>query len=104
MGLYYRQYVRMMDHWHKVLGDRLYFSDYEELVNNQEEETRKLIDFCGLEWDDACMQFHKSKRAVLTPSNWQVRQPMYKRSAERWRRYEKQLQPLIEALGDIAPV
>ncbi|TNE38016.1 MAG: sulfotransferase family protein [Alphaproteobacteria bacterium] len=104
MGLYYRQYVRMMNHWHEVLGDRLYFSDYEELVNNQEEETRKLIDFCGLEWEDACMQFHKSKRAVLTPSNWQVRQPMYKRSAERWRRYEDHLGPLIEALGDIAPV
>jgi tetratricopeptide (TPR) repeat protein len=104
MGLYYRQYVRMMNHWHEVLGDRLYYSDYELLVNNQEEETRKLIDFCGLEWDDACMQFHKSKRAVLTPSNWQVRQPMYTRSAERWRRYENQLQPLIEALGDIAPV
>lgn len=104
MGLYYRQYVRMMEHWHEVLGDRLYFSDYEELVNNQEEETRKLIDFCGLEWDDACMQFHKSTRAVLTPSNWQVRQPMYTRAAERWRRYEKELQPLIEALGDIAPV
>jgi len=103
MGLYYREYVRLTNHWHEVLGDRFYYSDYEALTENQEEESRKLIDHCGLEWDDNCLQFYKSDRAVLTPSNWQVRQPMYKSSTERWRRYEKHLGPLLEALGDLAP-
>lgn len=103
MGLYYREYVRLTNHWHEVLGDRFYYSDYEALTQNQEEESRKLIDQCGLEWDENCLQFYKSDRAVLTPSNWQVRQPMYKTSTERWRRYEKHLGPLLEALGDLAP-
>ncbi len=103
MGLYYRQYVRLMEHFHEVLGDRLYFSSYDDLVADPETEIPKMIEFCGLEWNDACLKFYESKRAVMTPSQWQVRQPIYTRSSDRWKRYEKQLQPLLEALGDLAP-
>ena len=87
-----------MKHWHEVLDIPIMDIHYEDLVNDQETWSRKLIDFCGLEWDDACLDFHKSKRVVNTASNQQVRQPIYKGSMERWRPYEKHLKPLIDAL------
>jgi hypothetical protein len=76
---------------------------YEQLVANQEEETRKLIAYCGLEWDEACMTPHKTERSIKTASVTQVRQPVYTSSVERWRCYEKHLGPLLEALGDAVP-
>ena len=72
---------------------------YEQLTHDQEGWTRKLVDHCGLEWDDACLNFHRSKRRVATISHDQVTQKMYTSSVERWRNYEKHLQPLIKALG-----
>jgi len=72
-------------------------------VADQEAQSRRLIEYCGLEWDDACLDFHQSKRAVRTASMAQVRQPIYKSSVERWRPYEKFLGPLFDALGDLAP-
>jgi hypothetical protein len=85
----YEQYLRLMGHWRAVLpADRLLDIDYEELVSDPEPVARQMIDFCGLEWDDACLQPEANARVVQTPSQWQVRQPVYKSSVERWRRYE----------------
>lgn len=98
LGQYYREYQRLMEHWSTTLGGVMLEVRYEELIDNQEEVTRRVIDFCGLEWDEACLQFHTNRRAVQTASHLQVRQPIYKSSAGRWRRYEKHLAPLREAL------
>jgi tetratricopeptide (TPR) repeat protein len=85
----YRQYERLMEHWRRVLpADRFTEVEYEALVVDREAETRRLIAFCGLEWDDACLAPERNLRAVKTASVWQARQPVYKTSLERWRRYE----------------
>ena len=97
-GLYYRQYERLMDHWSEVLPMKIFNLKYEDLVSDPETTIRKMLDFAELEWDENCLNFHKLKRNVVTPSNTQVRQPMYKRSKDRWRNYEKHLVPLLEAL------
>jgi hypothetical protein len=94
-----RDYRRLMEYWRKALPIPVLEMNYEELVANQEAESRKLIDFLGLEWDPACLNFHQTKRPVLTPSATQVRQPMYSRSIGRWRHYIEDLRPLIEELG-----
>jgi tetratricopeptide (TPR) repeat protein len=104
LGNYYRNYLDIMAHWRSVLPkDSFYEVQYEQLVANQEEETRKLIAYCGLEWDEACMTPHKTERSIKTASVTQVRQPVYTSSVERWRCYEKHLGPLLEALGDAVP-
>lgn len=95
----YKNYMAVMDHWRSVLPGRFIEIDYEETVSNFEEQARKLIDYVGLEWNDACLEPHKQKRSVLTASKEQVRKPIYTSSVKAWKRYEKQLQPLIEALG-----
>ena len=102
LGEYYRSYVDLMDHWRKVLPVKMLELDYEQLVINQETESRRLIDHVGLEWDEACLQFHQIKRGVRTPSRRQVEQPIYTQALEGWRRYEKHLAPLIAALDDLA--
>jgi hypothetical protein len=84
-------------------GDAFHEVEYEDLVANTEQEARRLLDYCGLPWEDACLDFHKTERAVRTASVTQVRQPIYRSSVERWRRYEKYLGPLLEALGDLVP-
>jgi hypothetical protein len=76
----------------------LYESQYEDLVEDQEGESRKLLEFLGLDWEEGVLDFHKQERAVYTASKWQVRQPVYKTSRERWRRYEKHLGPLMGLL------
>lgn len=101
LGRFYRNYLDIMAHWRSLLPQGSFYEvQYEQLVANQEEETRKLIDYCGLDWDDACMTPHKTERNIKTASVTQVRQPVYTSSVERWRRYEKHLDPLLEALGD----
>lgn len=104
LGLYYREYDRLMRHWNSVLPGRIYECRYETLIENQEAESRRLIDHLGLPWDDACLRFYDQNRSVSTPSRWQVRQPLYKTAVKRWRNYEEEIQPLIEALGDLAEV
>ncbi len=94
LGHYYRMYERLMEHWQQVLPNPMFEVQYAEMVSDQEALSRRLIEFCGLEWDDSCLEFHKSSRAVKTASHWQVRQPIYKSSTDRWRRYEKHLEPL----------
>jgi tetratricopeptide (TPR) repeat protein len=99
LGHHYREYRRLMAHWRAVLGDRMYEVRYEDLVADQERVSRKLIDFVGLEWDDACLAFNKQERAVKTASVWQVRQPIYKSSVKKWKMYEGYIDELLDALG-----
>jgi len=85
----FEQHLNLMAHWREVLpADRLMDVAYEDLVQDQERVTRAVLDFCGLEWSDRCLSPENNERTVTTPSNWQVRQPVYKTSVERWRNYE----------------
>ena len=99
LGRYYRRYDDLMAHWEKVLPPGVMRTvQYEDVVDDLETNARALIAHVGLEWDDACLAFHKSKRAVKTASVAQVRKPLYKTSVERWRRYGDGLAPLLQAL------
>jgi hypothetical protein len=94
-----KQYQRTMSHWRTVLPLPMLELDYEHLVENQETESRRLIDWLGLEWEPACLEFHRTRRAVRTASDIQVRRPIYSRSIGRWRHYVDTLRPLIDELG-----
>jgi Flp pilus assembly protein TadD len=97
---YYREHRRLMAHWRGVLPpESLLEVPYAELVADQEKWTRRILEFLGLPWDERCLDFHKTVRAVTTASTWQVRQKIYKSSVERWRNYKKFIGPLLE-LGD----
>ena len=100
LGLYYREYLRLMAHWRKVLRVPMLDLQYEELVRNPEEQSRRLLAFCELPWDERCLRHHESGRIAQTFSYDQVRQAIYHKSVARWRHYEKHLDPLIEALGE----
>lgn len=105
IGRAYVRYREMMAHWDKVLPGRVIDVDHEALVADPESRIRWLVtEACGLTWDPACLDFHKTQRSVRTASIVQVRQPIFKTSVERWRKYEKHLGPLLEALGPYAPV
>lgn len=104
LGLYYREYDRLMRHWNEVFPGRIFENRYETLVEDQEAQSRRLIDYLGLPWDDACLRFFDREGAVTTPSRWQVRQPIYKSSVKRWKNFENEITPLIEALGDLADI
>ena len=96
----YRQYARLMDHWRAVLPpDRLLEIDYERLVTDREAETRRMIDFAGLDWDDACLEPERNDHPVTTASLWQARQPVYASSLERWRHYQPWLGELRRLLS-----
>lgn len=99
LGRYYRQYDALMQHWENVLPEgTIKVVEYEQVVADTDTSARELIDFIGLDWDDACLAFHKSKRPVKTASVAQVRKPIYKTSVERWKKYGSALQPLIDAI------
>jgi Flp pilus assembly protein TadD len=98
---YFRSYERLMDHWRGVLpADRFLEVDYEDLTREPEPVSRRIIAACGLAWDDACLRPESNPRAVNTPSKWQTRQPIYRTSVERWRRYEPWLGPLRALVND----
>ncbi len=101
LGATYREYRRLMDHWRAVLRIPIMEIRYEQLVREQEPTTRSLVDFCGLEWNDACLRFHESGRVARTLSIDQVRQRMYTSSIGRYRRFEAHLGKLKDALGDL---
>ena len=103
LGIYYAQYRRLMAHWRRVLDPPMFELHYEALVEHPEEWSRALVDFCGLPWDERCLRFYESKRAVTTISYDQVRHPIYRGSLGRWRHYERHLAPLLHALGPQAP-
>ncbi len=98
---YFRTYRRLTDHWRRVLpADRFLEIDYEELTRTPEPVIRRIVAGCGLAWNDACLSPERNPRAVRTPSKWQTRQPIYRGSVERWRRYEPFLGPLAALLDD----
>ncbi len=101
MGETYRLYWELMEHWRRVLPGGLYVVRYESLVEDLEDESRRLVNHLGLEWSDECLRFFDNPRRVTTASMTQVRQPVYKSSIGRWRRYEPYLAPLLNALGDM---
>jgi tetratricopeptide (TPR) repeat protein len=98
LGEYYGQYVDLMNHWHQVLPYKIYDVVYEDLVANTEEEVRAMLSFCGLPFDKACLTPHETERKVVTASAGEVRSPISSKSIDSWRRFEHQLQPLVEAL------
>jgi tetratricopeptide (TPR) repeat protein len=100
LGLYYRQYQRLMRHWQAVLPIPVLNVSYEAMVADQERVSRELLAFCDLEWDERCLRFYESDRVVLTSSYQQVRKPIYKDSLQRWRHYEPYLEPLKKALAE----
>lgn len=97
----HRFHERLMRHWRAALPAGVCpvrEQSYEALVDSPEAESRALVEFCGLEWDERCLDFHRTRRPVHTASGWQVRQPLYRRSVGRWRNYERHLGPLLDAL------
>lgn len=101
LALYYRQYHEMMKHWHTVLPGKILDVHYEETVGDFEAQVRRILSHCGLPFEDACLRFHETRRAVRTASSEQVRQPLYTRALGTWRRYQKQLEPWREEFADI---
>jgi tetratricopeptide (TPR) repeat protein len=99
IGKYYRDYIRLMDHWDAVLPGRVHRVQYEEMVADTESQVRALLEYCGLPFEEQCLRFYETERAIRTPSSEQVRQPIYQESKEQWRNYEKHLGPLKQALG-----
>ena len=95
---YYCLYDDLMNFWHEQYPNKIYNISYEDLTVNQEEETRKLLEYCDLDWDENCLNFHTNKRAVKTVSSLQVRQKMYQGSSNDWKKYKKQLEPLTKGL------
>ncbi len=101
LGLYYRQYERLMAHWAQALPTPPLDVRYEDLIADQEGVSRRLLAHCGLDWDERCLEFHRQDRSVLTASSLQVKRKVYGSSVGRWKRYGAQLEPLLEALGPI---
>jgi tetratricopeptide (TPR) repeat protein len=100
LGRHYRGYAGFMDHFDRVLPGRVHRVIYEDLVKDTEAEVRRLLDCCGLPFEEACLRFYETDRAVRTVSSEQVRRPIFRDSVEQWRRYEAFLDPLKETLGD----
>jgi tetratricopeptide (TPR) repeat protein len=98
LGQYYLDYQRLMSHWQKLFPGEIFTVQYEELVTDQERVSKQLIDYLGLEWDENCIDFHNNERNVMSPSNIQVRQPIYDSAMNRWKNYEEHIQPLIDML------
>ncbi len=103
LGHYYREHQRLLAHWKSVLPLDILEVRYEDLVACQNTVSRNMIAFCGLEWEDRCLTFHKNPRPVQTPSALQVRQPIYTRAVGRWKKYAKHLEALRRALGMAGP-
>jgi tetratricopeptide (TPR) repeat protein len=99
LGNYYKNYRSLMAHWREVIPLPMLEIDYEKLVGDQEGETRRLLGFLGLDWDDRCLQFYRSERVTVTASSAQVQEPIYTGSVGRWKHYEKYLAPLKAALA-----
>ena len=99
LAQFYNSYTEMMIFWHELFPNQIYDINYEDLTMNQEEETRKLLKYCELDWDENCLNFYSNKRAVKTASSLQVKEKMYQGSSQIWKKYEAQLNPLIKTLG-----
>jgi hypothetical protein len=97
---YYRYYLEMMRHWDAVLPGRVLRVQHEDVVEDLEGSVRRMLDFCGLDFEPACVDFHATERSIRTASSEQVRQPIFRDGLDQWRRYEPWLDPLKTALGD----
>jgi hypothetical protein len=94
LGHYFLDYRRLMDHWRCALPLKMLEVDYERVVRDTKSTVEEILKFCGLDWEEECLAFHKTARDIQTPSRWQVRQPIYGSSIGRWRNYESHLKPL----------
>ena len=99
LGHYYRDYVELIDHWNEVLPGFVLTVNHEDVVHDLESEVRRMLEFCGVPFEETCLEFHRTDRNVRTPSSEQVRQPIYKSGLEQWRNFERWLAPLEDALG-----
>lgn len=99
VGLYYRDYVHLMSHWDAVLPGKILLVRYEDVVADLETQVRRILDYCGLPFEEACLKFHETDRAVRTASSEQVRQPLYQSGVDQWENFSEFLDPLREVLG-----
>jgi tetratricopeptide (TPR) repeat protein len=104
LGRYYRDYLALMRHFDTVLPGRIHRVNYEDVIADFEGEVRRLLAYCGLPFEEQCLRFHETRRVVQTASSEQVRRPLYSESVDEWRNYEPWLEPLKDALGELAPV
>ncbi|MGI9322711.1 MAG: sulfotransferase, partial [Pseudomonadales bacterium] len=102
LGAYYRDYVELMTHWDKVLPGQVLTVNHEDVVDDLEGQVRRILDYCGVPFEQACLEFYKTERNVRTPSSEQVRQPIFSSGVDDWRNYEAWLGPLRDALGGLA--
>ena len=102
LGRYYRDYHRLMAHWQAIFGDKIYSVNYEAVVADLDTNVKALLDYCDLPMEEQCLRFHETERAVNTASSEQVRQPIYTSAVAYWKHFEGHLQPLKDALGDLA--
>lgn len=100
---HYREYRRLMAHWKSLYGPDIFDFDYDALVRNPRPEVERLLAFCGLDWEEGCLEFHRVRNAVKTASALQVREPLYQRASGRWRNYAAHLEPVRAYLADLAP-
>jgi len=100
IGRYYKAYVDIMNHWDEALPGKILRVQHEDVIADLETQVRKILEYCELPFDSACLEFHRTERAIKTPSSEQVRQPIYTSGLDQWRHFEKFLDPLVEALGD----
>ena len=98
LGHWYKEYLHLMQHWKSLFGNKIFDINYNDIVTDTEITSKKMIDFCELEWDERCLKFYKTKRNINTASQWQVRQPIYKTSLDKWKRYDKHIGILKEIL------
>ena len=102
LGKYYSDYIKAMNHWHKVFGDQIYTVHYDNVINDTENTIKELIKYCELPFENECLEFYKSSRPVKTPSAEQVRQPIYKSGLNYWKNFEEHLQPLKKVIDEIS--
>ena len=100
-GQYYRDYQSLMDTWQTIFPEQILHVQYEDVVNDFEAQVRRILDYCGLPFEEACLSFYKTERAVRTPSSEQVRQPIYRGGIDQWKNFEAHLDPLKQSLGSV---
>jgi tetratricopeptide (TPR) repeat protein len=101
VGTYYKDYVELMDHWDKVLPGKVLRVQYEDVVKDLDTQVRRILDYCGLDFEESCISFYENERSVRTPSSEQVRQPIYQSGVEQWKHFDEFLEPLKAALGPV---
>ena len=99
VGRYYRGYVELMDHWDRMLPGKVLRVQYEDVVADLEPQVRRILDFCGLPFEDACLRFHETQRAVRTASSEQVRKPIFTSGVDQWEHFSEHLDPLRAILA-----